>query len=145
MQYKYQFFKSLNEINVLAGDNQEFVNTIFELAEKYDEFYVDSWDDDQKGFVSTKATAFKTRENANLVEVVYGRGNPLSDLIKDEHVKCTPDHKFLVCKEHNKYYGVSELEWIEAKDLVSGTRLVAEDLYIVVKDVIQLKEKEDEK
>jgi GTP pyrophosphokinase len=28
LENKYQFFKSLNEINVLAGDNQEFVNTI---------------------------------------------------------------------------------------------------------------------
>ena len=28
LENKYQFFKSLNEINSLAGDNQEFVNTI---------------------------------------------------------------------------------------------------------------------
>ena len=28
IENKYQFFKSLNEINALAGDNQEFVNTV---------------------------------------------------------------------------------------------------------------------
>ena len=32
IENKYQFFKSLNEINALAGDNQEFVNNINLLA-----------------------------------------------------------------------------------------------------------------
>lgn len=98
-------------------------------------FMTDSYDFDVKGFVICGAVAKKTRENAPLVRVNYGRHS----------VRCTPDHQFLVSTNSSVYYDSdeTELKWIEAKDLKEGMRLVAEDARVIVKSVEELTETED--
>lgn len=136
------------DIGCFTGDTRVwcsagYYRTIKELAESGKEFFTDCWDNEQKCFVSSKATAFKTRENAELVEVTYNGSYTNDDPTNDVKVRCTPDHKFLVCKSDIAYYKYSELEWVEAKDLKSGMRLVADDLMVMVKNVRELAERED--
>lgn len=100
-------------------------------------FMVDSFDDEQKCFVNSKAVALKTRENASLVSVTYK--SKITNNITT--VRCTPDHKFLVSKDTSCTY--SDVAWVEAKDLVKGMRLVSEDDYVYVESVTELHEKED--
>lgn len=55
----------------------------------------------------------KTRENAELVEVVFGGSHP-------GKVRCTPDHKFLVAcwgVNNETYESFLTFEWVEAKYL----------------------------
>ena len=100
-------------------------------------FIVDSFDEEQKCFVHSKAVAVKTRENAKLVSVTYR-----SKLTKNTTiVRCTPDHKFLVSTDTSCNY--SDVTWVEAKDLIKDMRLVSEDDYVYVESVTELQEKED--
>ena len=129
------------DIGCFTGDtpvwcSAGFYRTIKELAERNEEFYTDSFDIEQGAFVMSLATAFKTRENAVLVEVTYG---------KDIKIKCTPDHKFLTCYENNGtlHYSNETFIWVEAAKLKPGMRLVAEDSNITVKGVRELEERED--
>lgn len=81
-------------------------------------FTVDSYDTETKQFVMGKAVAKKTRENAELVKVVY---NTVSIFNKQRYeVLCTPDHKFLVkVSDDNE-------QWIEAKNLERDMKLAQE-------------------
>lgn len=100
-------------------------------------FIVDSFDEEQKCFVYSKAVALKTRENASLVSVTYKSKNTKNITT----VRCTPDHKFLVSNDTSHDY--SDVVWVEAKDLVKDMRLVSEDDYVYVEGVTELQEKED--
>lgn len=100
-------------------------------------FIVDSFDEEQKCFVHSKAVAVKTRENASLVSVTYK--SKITNNVTT--VRCTPDHKFLVSTDTSCTY--SDVIWIEAKDLVKDMRLVSEDDYVYVESVTELQEKED--
>lgn len=129
------------DIGCFTGDtpvwcSAGYYRTIKDLAEKNDTFYTDSFDLERGVFVMSLATAFKTRENAELVEVTYG---------KDIKIRCTPDHKFLTCYENNGmlHYSNETFIWVEAANLKPGTRLVAEDSNITVKSVRKLEERED--
>lgn len=133
------------DIGCFTGDTEVwcaagFYKSIREIAEQNEPFMTESFDMEQLGFVYSKATAFKTRENAELVEVTYGDGK------RSVKVRCTPDHKFLTCYEdlgRTRNYKNDTLIWTEAKDLKKGTRLVAEDERILVENVIPLEERED--
>ena len=133
------------DIGCFTGDTEVwcaagFYKQIKEIAEQNEPFMTESFDMEQLGFVYSKATAFKTRENAELVEVTYGDGK------RSVKVRCTPDHKFLTCYEDlgcTRNYKNDTLIWTEAKDLKKGTRLVAEDERILVENVIPLEERED--
>lgn len=133
------------DIGCFTGDTEVwcaagFYKPIREIAEQNEPFMTESFDMEQLGFVYSKATAFKTRENAELVEVTYGDGK------RSVKIRCTPDHKFLTCFEdlgHTRNYKNDTLIWTEAKDLKKGTRLVAEDEHILVESVIPLEERED--
>ena len=133
------------DIGCFTGDTEVwcaagFYKSIREIAEQNEPFMTESFDMEQLGFVYSKATAFKTRENAELVEVTYGDGK------RSVKVRCTPDHKFLTCYEDlgcTRNYKNDTLIWTEAKDLKKGTRLVAEDERILVENVIPLEERED--
>ena len=138
------------DIGCFTGDTKVwcsagFYKTIKELAEKNEPFFTDSFDEETNSFVSCLATAFKTRENAELVEVTYCGYTHLDNPNKEIKIRCTPDHKFLTCYENNGtlHYSNDTFVWKEAKDLKVGTRLVAEDLNIVVKNVKPLNERED--
>lgn len=100
-------------------------------------FIVDSFDEEQKCFVHSRAVALKTRENASLVSVTYK--SRITNNITT--VRCTPDHKFLVSTDTSCNY--SDVTWVEAQDLVKDTRLVSEDDYVYVESVTELQEKED--
>lgn len=100
-------------------------------------FIVDSFDEEQKCFVHSRAIALKTRENASLVSVTY-KSKITNNIIT---VRCTPDHKFLVSNDTSCTY--SDVTWVEAKDLVRGMRLVSEDDYVYVENIIKLQDKED--
>lgn len=100
-------------------------------------FIVDSFDEEQKCFVHSKAVAVKTRENASLVSVTYK--SKITNNVTT--VRCTPDHKFLVTTDTSCTY--SDVIWIETKDLVKDMRLVSEDDYVYVESVTELQEKED--
>ena len=134
------------DIGCFSGDTKVWLytgryETIKSLAEKGTEFYTESWDKEIDGFVGALATAFKTRENAELVRVTYGSKFPNQPSF---NIRCTLDHKFLVSENHSvSYYHNDDLKWIEAKDLKEGMRLVAEDNFIYVKDVEKLEERED--
>lgn len=133
------------DIGCFTGDTEVwcaagFYKSIREIAEQNEPFMTESFDMEQLGFVYSKATAFKTRENAELVEVTYGDGK------RSVKVRCTPDHKFLTCYEdlgRTRNYKNDTLIWTEAKNLKKGTRLVAEDERILVENVIPLEERED--
>lgn len=137
------------DIGCFTGDTKVWCSRgayveIKKLADERARFVVDSFDEERKIFVNDYAIAFKTKKNAELVEVAYG--NKIDLGVDNTHkVKCTPDHKFLVSSNPDVYYSSSEttLEWIEAKDLKEGMRLVAEDGYLVVKSVKALNYKED--
>lgn len=137
------------DIGCFTGDTKVWCSRgayveIKKLADERARFVVDSFDEERKIFVNDYAIAFKTKKNAELVEVAYG--NKIDLGVDNTHkVKCTPDHKFLVSSNPDVYYASSEttLEWIEAKDLKEGMRLVAEDGYLVVKSVKALNYKED--
>lgn len=137
------------DIGCFTGDTKVWCSSgayveIKKLADERARFVVDSFDEERKIFVNDYAIAFKTKKNAELVEVAYG--NKIDLGVDNTHkVKCTPDHKFLVSSNPDVYYASSEttLEWIEAKDLKEGMRLVAEDGYLVVKSVKALNYKED--
>jgi tRNA-splicing ligase RtcB len=77
---------------------------IDELAERNDEFIVYACTDSGK-VVTAKATAKKTRSNAQLVKVTLDNG---------EEIRCTPDHKFML-RDGN---------FIEAENLKSGESLM---------------------
>lgn len=100
-------------------------------------FIVDSFDEEQKCFVHSKAVALKTRENASLVSITY-KSKITSNITT---VRCTPDHKFLVSTDTSCTY--FDVTWVEAKDLVKGMRLVSEDDYVYVENVVELQERED--
>lgn len=100
-------------------------------------FIVDSFDEEQKCFVHSRAIALKTRENASLVSVTYK--SKITNNVTT--VRCTPDHKFLVSNDTSCTY--SDVTWVEAKDLVRGMRLVSEDDYVYVENIIKLQDKED--
>lgn len=137
------------DIGCFTGDTKVWCSRgayveIKKLADERARFVVDSFNEESKIFVNDYAIAFKTKKNAELVEVTYG--NKIGLGVDNTHkVKCTPDHKFLVSSNPDVYYASSEttLEWIEAKDLKEGMRLVAEDNYLVVKSVKALNYKED--
>lgn len=128
------------DIGCFTGDTKVWLSggyyeTIKSLVGK--SFVVDSFDEEQKCFVHSKAVAIKTRENASLISVAYKSkitGNITT-------VRCTPDHKFLVSADKSCSY--LNVEWVEAKDLTKDMRLVAEDDYIYVENVAELQEKED--
>lgn len=128
------------DIGCFTGDTKVWLSSGYYESIKLlvgKSFIVDSFDEEQKCFVHGKAVAFKTRENAKLVSVTYK-----SKLTKNTTtVRCTPDHKFLVSTDTSCNY--SDVTWVEAKSLVKDMRLVAEDDYIYVENVIELQEKED--
>ena len=137
------------DIGCFSGDTKVwcsagYYKSIKELAEKNEFFMTDSFDIEHNCFVYSKAIAFKTRTNADLVEVTYG-GKVNYTNRKDVKVRCTPDHKFLTCLEDNgtSRYSNDTFIWREAHQLRPGMRLVAEDAHIVVKSVRPLLEKED--
>lgn len=116
---------------------------IKDLAEASIPFMTDSFDLSQKAFVESKAIAQLTRRNAKLVAVTYTM-HSIPD--RDIRVRCTPDHKFLVCWEdisNSRNYRDKTLQWKEAKDLKNGDKLVAEDSYVTVKSVETLLDRED--
>ena len=136
------------DIGCFAGDTEVwcsagFYKTIKELAERDEPLMTDTFNTKTCKFSYSIATAFKTRENADLVAVTFGYANSSKE---DVTVKCTPDHKFLTCWDENHgelYYNGETFIWVEAAKLKKGTRLIAEDAYIVVKNVQALEEKED--
>lgn len=138
------------DIGCFTGDTEVWCSngsykTIKELAEKNTIFFTDSFDEETQSFIPCKATAFKTRKNAELVEVTYCGKTQLHQEEKEIKIRCTPDHKFLTCYENNGtlHYSNETFIWKEAKDLKLGTRLVAEDTNIIVKSVKFLEDKED--
>lgn len=138
------------DIGCFTGDTEVwcsggFYKPIKELAERNETFMTDAWDEETYSFVSTTATAFKTRTNAELVEVTYKKETTFKSQEAETKVRCTPDHKFLTCYEnsHKPHYSNDTFIWKEAKDLIHGDRLWAEDTIIIVVDVKKLEETED--
>lgn len=128
------------DIGCFTGDTKVWLSSCYYESIKLlvgKNFIVDSFDEEQKCFVRSKAVALKTRENASLVSVTYK--SKITNNITT--VRCTPDHKFLVSTDNSCSY--SEVTWVEAKDLVKGMRLVSEDDYVYVESVTELQEKED--
>ena len=65
------------DIGCFTGDTKVwcsagYYKSIKELAEKNEVFMTDSFDIEYNCFVYSKAVAFKTRSNADLVEITYG-------------------------------------------------------------------------
>lgn len=139
------------DIGCFTGDTEVwcsagFYKPIKELAERDKEYVmVDSYDEENNSFVITKATAFKTRENAELVAVTYVRESSFESQVKSVTVRCTPDHKFLVALEntHKAHYNNDTLYWKEAEKLKKGERIWAEDEVLTVESVERLEERED--
>lgn len=128
------------DIGCFTGDTEVWLSRgcyvpIKDLVCLREDFCVDSFDIYQKRFVTSKAIARKTRDNAELVCVNYGNNS----------VRCTPDHKFLVSTNKEVYYDSdsTEIIWVDAKDLKEGMRLVAEDNLVLVNSVEYLEERED--
>lgn len=137
------------DIGCFTGDTEVwcsggFYKPIKELAEKNEKFMTDAWDEKQHHFVSAVANAFKTRTNAELVQVTYKKES-FNNQESEVSIRCTPDHKFLTCYEnsHKPYYCNDTFVWKEAKDLREGTRLWAENLVVSVVKVEKLEETED--
>lgn len=139
------------DIGCFTGDTEVwcsagFYKPIKELAERDKEYVmVDSYDEETNSFVIAKATAFKTRENAELVAVTYVRESKFESQVKSTTVRCTPDHKFLVAWEntHKPHYSNETLYWKEAEKLQKGERIWAEDEVLTVETVEKLEERED--
>lgn len=114
------------------------------LADSREPFLTESFDEKRKCFVKAPAVAKLTRRNAELVAVTYTLNRMTGN--HDIKVKCTPDHKFLVCEEHTGHmpnYKKRTCVWVEAKDLTPDMQLVAEDDYVTVKNVKPLSKKRD--
>lgn len=120
------------DIGCFTGDTKVFTAggswvAIEDLVDK-GVFTVDSYDTETKSFVTSKAVAKKTRENAQLVKVVYHTVSNINE--KQFEVYCTPDHKFLVREDSG-----DEQCWVEAGQLNIGTELVSEDYKVIVDNV----------
>lgn len=127
------------DIGCFTGDTEVFVagGAWVEIKKLVDRgiFTVDSYDMETKQFVTSKAIAKKTRENAQLVRVEYHSVSIFGQ--KTFEVYCTPDHNFLVrIDEHEEH-------WVEAKDLSCGDELVSEDHKIIVEGVYSTDRVED--
>lgn len=128
------------DIGCFTGDTKVWLSASYYESIKAlvgKNFIVDSFDEEQKCFVHSKAVAVKTRENASLVSVTYK--SKITNNVTT--VRCTPDHKFLVSTDTSCTY--SDVTWVEAKDLAKDMRLVSEDDYVYVESVTELQEKED--
>ena len=79
--------------------------TLKQLTDEGGEFWVYSIDQNTQRIVPGKATALKTRSNAELVRIVVSGG---------EEIVCTPDHEFML----------SDGSWVEAKDLQFNVSLM---------------------
>ena len=138
------------DIGCFSGDTEVWCSkgvykSIKSLAEMNETFLTDAYDEESGEFVNALATAFKTKENAELVEVIYGPHNFVGKR-PDVKIKCTPDHRFLTVAngmEQQTDYLHCTLKWEDAKDLKPGMQLVANDEIIVVKEVNPLDKKED--
>lgn len=127
------------DIGCFTGDTEVFVagGAWVEIKKLVDRgiFTVDSYDVETKQFVTSKAIAKKTRENAQLVRVEYHSVSVFGQ--KTFEIYCTPDHKFLVrMDEHEEC-------WVEANDLSCGDELVSEDHKIIVEGVYSTDRVED--
>lgn len=126
------------DIGCFSGDTKVFTSSgwveIKDLVNK-DAFTIESYDTETKSFVTSKAIAKKTRENASLVKVVYHIVSTLKE--KQFEVYCTPDHKFLIREDNDKE------SWIEASKLSCDVELVSEDYKILVDNVYSTDRVED--
>lgn len=98
------------------------INTVYgkisikEIAEKYKEIGVYTYDRNKKKVIISKAINIqKTGINKKLVRVIFD---------DDTYIDCTPDHKFLTFKNGNQNIPVREYE-IEAQNLKPKTRVRA--------------------
>lgn len=131
------------DIGCFTGDTKVWAkNSWIQIKDLINEpeFIVDSYDIERKVFVSNKAIAKKTRENAELVKVTYIIKSVLSPDI-EYTVYCTPDHKFLV--KHSFSNINIYKEWVEAKDLTCDMELMSEDHKVYVKNVENTDRRED--
>lgn len=139
------------DIGCLTGDTLVWCSAghydrIKDLAEMSTPFMTDSFDEEQQGFVESKAIAKLTRRNAELVAVTYTTHRIIEERNITTRVRCTPDHKYLVCTEHTgsmPNYKGKKCIWVEAKDLQPGMQLVSDCNYITVTEVEPLKDRED--
>lgn len=139
------------DIGCFTGDTKVWVDgthyeRMIDLV-SLDGFRVEGFDTVNKKFGLYWATAKKTRENAELLEITYGTKG-LGENDHNATVRCTPDHKFLVCCNPDGStggigYKGKVTSWIEARRLLVGSRLVANCDMLYVKEVKQLTEKED--
>lgn len=107
----FEELRNLREDRCFTGDTKVKLldgteRTLKELAESGEEsFWVYSYDQESGEFIPSLATSPRvTYETDKLALVTLDTG---------EIIKCTPDHKFMT----------SEGDWVEAKDLESGTSL----------------------
>lgn len=127
------------DIGCFTGDTKVFTASgswakIKDLVDK-GVFTVDSYDTETKSFVTSTAEAKKTRENAQLVKVVYHTVSSINE--KQFEVYCTPDHKFLTRGNNGDEH------WVEASHLSLGIELVSEDYRVIVDDVCSTDRVED--
>lgn len=97
-----------------------------------------------EAFISAKAFARKTREQAPLVRVTYCIHHHIKP---DEHisVRCTPDHQFLTVRSgppNSQSMCEKETVYVVASKLTPGTQLVSQDWYVTVASVEPLPEQE---
>lgn len=105
----YEAYKSVSTNPCVTGDTLVETNagtkTVRELAENNAQFKVLSYDTEKNTTVSNPATAFKTKENAEILQLTTKSG---------KKIKLTPDHRVY-----------TQRGWIEAGDLQKGDKILS--------------------
>ena len=111
--------------------------SIINLVENNLNFMTDSFNSDILGFVLNSAKASKLEGKHKVIEVVFG-GLLEKDRNKFVRIKCGYNQKFLVANKNNGllYYNENDdISLVNASELQIGTRLIADDANIVVKEI----------
>ena len=107
--YVDQGFGSVSTNPCVTGDTVVQTNagpkTVKELAENNAQFFVRSFDTETSTVVSNSATAFKTKENAEILQLTTKTG---------KKIRLTPDHRVY-----------TQRGWIEAGSLQKGDKILS--------------------
>jgi ribonucleoside-diphosphate reductase alpha chain len=95
----------------VTGDTLVLTNagekTVKELAEQNAQFFVESFDTEKKEVVKKSAVAFKTKDDAKILELKTKSG---------KKIRLTPDHRVY-----------TQRGWVEAADLTKDDKILSFD------------------
>jgi ribonucleoside-diphosphate reductase alpha chain len=109
--YESMGYKSISTNPCVTGDTLVLTNagekTVKELAEQNAQFFVESFDTEKKEVVKKSAVAFKTKDDAKILELKTKSG---------KKIRLTPDHRVY-----------TQRGWVEAADLTKDDKILSFD------------------